>query len=482
MIKTSRQTILILEDDKQLQERLKRMLNEEYKVLTAGDISTAQEKISTKIDMVLADIRLEEDKKGGIEYLKWIKHKYPEIPVIMMTAYGSIELAVEAMHLGAEDFLPKPINIDNLEIVLQRVFEKERLQKEIHILRQEIQMQDPREIIGESRAIREVKEKITIAAMDSQITVLIQGGSGTGKELIARAIHSEGKRNRQPFIGESLKSREGDLLGSILFGHEKGAFTNAEKQHKGLFEQADGGVLFLDEIAELDKDTHTKLLRVIEEKKFYRMGGNEEVEVDIQLITATNADLFPMMNRGQFREDLYYRLMVFPINIPPLRERKEDIPLLAQHFLKKLFEQGRTTAQEISDQVIEMIMKSPWKGNVRELKNFVESAALYAGIEKQAVVMPQHYQKFSESYQHPHDSKPTIPNDGIDLPEKLAEIELSYIEQALSLKNGRKKEIYRLLGYNHRDYPRRLIKRYAKKHLNLVHKFPLIKKEFNITS
>jgi len=482
MIKTSKQTILILEDDKQLQNRLKRMLNEEYKVLTAGDISTAQEKISTNTDMVLADIRLEEDKKGGIEYLKWIKQRYPEIPVIMMTAYGSIELAVEAMHLGAEDFLPKPINIDNLEMVLQRVFEKERLQKEVQILRQEIQKQDPKEIIGESRVIREVKEKITIAAMDSQITVLIHGESGTGKELIARAIHREGKRNRQPFIGESLKSREGDLLGSILFGHEKGAFTDAEKQHKGLFEQADGGVLFLDEIAELDKDTQTKLLRVIEEKKFYRMGGNEEVEVDIQLITATNADLFSMMNDGQFREDLYYRLMVFPINIPPLRERKEDIPLLAHHFLKKLYGQGRTTAHEITDQVIEMMMKNPWKGNVRELKNFIESAALYAGIEKQVAIMPRHCLKFSEPNQYLDAPKPAIPKEGINLPEKLAEIELSYIEEALSLKNGKKKEIYRLLGYNHRDYPRRLVKRYVKKHSNLVNKFPLIKKEFNITS
>ena len=174
--------------------------------------------------------------------------------------------------------------------------------------------------------------------------------------------------------------------------------------------------------------------------------------------------------------------MVFPITIPPLRERKEDIPLLAQHFLKKLYEHGRTTAQEISDQVIEMMMKNPWKGNVRELKNFIETAALYAGIEKQVPIMPQHCLKFSESYQYPLSPKPTIPEDGIDLPEKLAEIELSYIERALSLKNGKKKEIYRLLGYNHRDYPRRLIKRYVKKHSNLVNKFPLIKKEFNITS
>ncbi|MEA1900325.1 MAG: sigma-54 dependent transcriptional regulator [Thermodesulfobacteriota bacterium] len=477
-----KKVILVLEDDRSYLQRLERVLSDDFTVVTAADIKTAQAKITNRVDLVLSDIRLENENKGGIEFLQWVKTLYPKIPVVMMTAYGSVDLAVEAMRLGAEDFLQKPINIDNLEMVLQRVFEKERLQKEVHILRQEIQKQDSREIIGESRAIRELKEKITIAAMDSQITVLIQGESGTGKELIARAIHREGKRNRQPFIGESLKSREGDLLGSILFGHEKGSFTDAEKQYKGLFEQADGGVLFLDEIAELDKDTQTKLLRVIEEKKFYRMGGNEEVEVDIQLITATNADLFSMMNRGQFREDLYYRLMVFPITIPPLRERKEDIPPLAQHFLKKLYEHGRTTAQEISDQVIEMMMKNPWKGNVRELKNFIETAALYAGIEQQVAIMSQHCLKFSESYQYPLGPKPTIPKDGIDLPEKLAEIELSYIERALSLKNGKKKEIYRLLGYNHRDYPRRLIKRYIKKHSNLVNKFPLIKKEFNITS
>lgn len=471
--------LLILEDDRQYLDRLQKSLDDDYDLITASDIDSARNQVvSQRLEIVLSDIKLGDDDKGGIKFLQWMKSTYPEIPVVMMTAFGSIEIAVEAIHLGAADFLQKPINIDNLHLVIQRIFEKARLVKEVDVLRKQLQKQTTLDMVGESRAIREVREKINIAARDSHITVLIQGESGTGKELVARAIHSEGKRRQQPFISESLKSREGDLIGSILFGHEKGSFTDADKQHKGLFEQADGGVLFLDEIAEMDQDTQSKLLRVIEGKKFFRMGGHEEIDVDIQLITATNADLYHLVQQDKFREDLYYRLMVFPITIPPLRERKEDIPSIARYHLQKLHEQGRSSVKAISEEVLTMMMDKPWRGNVRELKNFIETSALYAGIENMDTLLIQHCSHFMDTYPSITAQKTTIPAKGIDLAKKLATLELSYIEEALHIVHGRKNDIHKLLGYAHRDYARRAIRRYQEKYPDLPGGFPLVSRYF----
>lgn len=473
-----RKKLLILEDDRQYLDRLQKSLNDDYDVITASDIDSAKNQVSQRLDIVLSDIQLGDDDKGGIKFLQWMKLTYPEIPVVMMTAFGSIEIAVEAIHLGAADFLQKPINLDNLNLVIQRIFERARLVKEVDVLKKELQKQTTIDMVGESQAIREVREKINIAAHDSHITVLIQGESGTGKELVARAIHREGKRKQQPFITESLKSREGDLIGSILFGHEKGSFTDADKQHKGLFEQADGGVLFLDEIAEMDQDTQGKLLRVIEEKIFFRMGGREEIEVDIQIITATNADLYRLVQQNKFREDLYYRLMVFPITIPPIRERKEDIPLIARYHLQKLHEQGRTSAKDISDEVLTMMTDQLWRGNVRELKNFIETAALYAGIENQESILLTHCSHFMNTHLPVKNKGVTIPSVGTDVERKLAELELDYIEEALQIMNGKKNEIYKLLGYTHRDYARRAIRRYNEKYSDLIQHYPLICKYF----
>jgi len=466
--------LLLLEDNKNQSALINDFLSDNFKVIKAYSLSEAKKKVSSHIDIIVADIRIDKEKNAGISYLKWVKRNFPQIPIIMITGYGNVSLAVEAMKLGAEDFLEKPLDLEKLELIINKVLKRKRIEEENIFLKKRLEKLEQNRIIGSSKIIQEIREKIKIAAEDGDVNVFIQGETGTGKELIANAIHKSGKRSNGPFISESLKAKEGELLPGLLFGYEKGAFTDAKSKYKGLFEQAAGGVLFLDEIAELDEGTQSKLLRIIEKREFTRLGGTKEISVDFQLITATSQDIEKLVESNKLRKELYYRLVVFPIYTPSLRDHKEDIPELANYFLYLLSEEGRTTAKEIKNDVIDALMKKDWKGNIRELRSFIETAAIYANVEKSKKIGLNHFEVFGLGKKK--DASLKINVDSVE--KKKAKVELNAIEDALQNMEGRKGEIYKVLGYSHRDYPRRKVKNIKKRFPDLIDKFTLIKKAY----
>ncbi|NIR52974.1 sigma-54-dependent Fis family transcriptional regulator [candidate division KSB1 bacterium] len=328
-------------------------------------------------DLVLLDIQM--PGIDGIETLKQIKEEEPLIPVVMMSAHGTIERAVQSMKLGAYDFITKPFASDRLLVTVHNALMNSSLKREVDELKRELKDKYQFEnIIGQSGVMQEVfraMEKV----VDSNVTVLIHGESGTGKELIARAIHFHNKkRSNKPFVAVNCSALPETLLESELFGHEKGSFTGATGRRMGKFEMADDGTIFLDEIALMTPATQAKVLRVLQEREFERVGGNEMVKVDTRVISATNQDLEEAVKRGDFREDLYYRISVFPIKLPALRERKEDIPLLAAHFLTKYAKQEEKELENISPDALELLMAYHWPGNVRELENAIERAVVLA--------------------------------------------------------------------------------------------------------
>ena len=326
-------------------------------------------------DLVMLDIQM--PGIDGIEALKRIKQEDARIPVVMMTAHGTIERAVQSMKLGAYDFLTKPFARDRMLVTISNALLNSSLRKEVDELRSELKTKYQFEnIIGESGLMQDVFKAVE-KVVDSNVTVLIQGESGTGKELIARAIHyhSEARANK-PFVAVNCSALPESLLESELFGHEKGAFTGASGKRIGKFELANGGTIFLDEIGLMTPATQSKVLRVLQEREFERVGGNELIKVNVRVISATNKDLESEMKRGEFREDLFYRISVFPIKIPALRERKEDIPLLSAYFLKKYSDQETKRIEGVSPDSLDLLMAYNWPGNVRELENAVERAVV----------------------------------------------------------------------------------------------------------
>lgn len=466
--------LFILEDDKKQANAIRNYFSDKFDVFYACNLTEAKKNLTDSIDIILADIRINENSNAGIDYLKWAKQNFSHIPIIMITGYGNVSLAVEAMKLGAEDFFEKPLDLEKLEIIINKVLKKKRLEKENIFLRKRLEKLEQNRIIGSSKIIQKIKEKIKIAADDGDITVFIQGETGTGKELISNAIHKSGKRSNGPFVSESLKAKEGELLPGLLFGYEKGAFTDAKSQYIGLFEQAAGGVLFLDEIGELDESTQSKLLRIIEQREFTRLGGTKEISVDFQLITATSQDIENLVESNKISKELYYRLVVFPIFTPPLRDHKEDIPELANYFLFLLSKEGRTTAKKISDDVFDALMKKEWKGNIRELRSFIETAAIYANVEKSKTIELHHFDVFGLGKK----KKTSLSRKGDSVERKKSEIELNSIEDALHKMDGRKSVIYKVLGYSHRDYPRRRVRKIEGIFPDLIDKFPLLKKAY----
>jgi two-component system response regulator HydG len=368
--------MLIVDDEPVVRESLGNWFEEEgYVVDIAESGKQTLEKLTRqKWDLFLIDIKM--PGMDGLELQKKIKEIHPDSTIIIMTAYASVETAVEAMKQGAFDYIIKPFDPDSLERLIQKAVERKRLVSENQQLRKSIdEMGRFNEIVGKSSAIRKVLEQVAVVA-ESDTTVLIRGASGTGKELIARAIHSRSTRRYMPIVVVNCGALAEGVLESELFGHERGAFTGAQYRKKGRFEMADGGTLFLDEIGDISLRTQVDLLRVLEEKQITRVGGNTAIPVDFRLITATNRNLELMISEGRFREDLYYRLNVFSISIPSLKERVDDIPLLVQHFISKYSRNMNKQVTGASREAMDLLAAHDWPGNVRELQNAIERAVL----------------------------------------------------------------------------------------------------------
>jgi two-component system response regulator HydG len=371
-----KERILVVDDEQSHRTMLKAVLTKEgYDIFEADDgLSGIGAVENESFDLILMDIRMTD--MDGLEALGQIKKMSPSIPVIMMTAYASIKTAVEALKSGAYDYLTKPLDIDELKILIKKALEHYRLQEENVFLKERLADRfDFSKIIGKSRRMKELFENLSLIA-PSDATVLIYGESGTGKELVANAIHQNSPRVEKPFIKVSCAALPETLLESELFGHERGAFTGALSRKAGRFQLADGGTLFLDEVNVMSSTTQVKLLRVLQEREFEPLGSTKTVHVDIRLIAATNKELEAEVKEGRFREDLFYRLNVVPIHLPPLRERKEDIPLLAEHFFKLYQEKDRKSIKGFLPKTIDALMRYDWPGNIRELENVIERAIL----------------------------------------------------------------------------------------------------------
>jgi DNA-binding NtrC family response regulator len=380
-------SILVIEDKDSMREMLSKTLEAEgYEVETVRDGESGLEKArEKKYDVVLSDLKL--PKIDGIEVLSSLKEMDSDVAVILMTAYGTIEKAVEAMKGGAFDFLAKPFDTDHLSVLIKRALENRRLMAENILLREELGHNlGYAEIIGKCEKMQEVSRLIQKVA-PSDTTVLLLGESGTGKELFARAIHSLSTRKQAPYVAINCAAIPRELLENELFGSERGAYTGSVARKMGKFEIAQGGTIFLDEVGDLDIALQAKLLRVLQDNTFERLGGTKTLSVDVRLIAASNADLKKSIEKNQFREDLYYRLSVFPINIPPLRERREDIPQLAEHFVNKYCAEMKKTKKSISQEALALLDKYHWPGNVRELENTIERAIILCEGKK---ILPEH--------------------------------------------------------------------------------------------
>ncbi len=368
--------ILVVDDDLSHLKTLKTIITSwGYKAYEADDGRRAVQLVKERpYDLILMDVRMAE--MSGIEALKQIKGYNPAIPILIMTAYSSVDSAVEALKAGAYDYLTKPLDFDVLKLTLERTLEHSGLKAENKNLKDKLSSDyDLKNIIGKSKAMKELVDMLTMIA-PSEATVLITGESGTGKELIAKSIHHNSHRKNHALVIVNCAALTETLLESELFGHEKGSFTGADKRREGRFMLADKGTIFMDEIGETSATMQAKLLRVIQEREIQRVGGDETLKVDVRILAATNRNLIDEVENGKFREDLYYRLNVVTLNVPPLRKRQDDISLLAQHFLEKYTEKNRKKVKGFSPMAMDMLIKYEWPGNVRELENTIERAVI----------------------------------------------------------------------------------------------------------
>ncbi len=428
--------ILIVDDEEKMRRVLQLVLRREgYAIELAQDGRQAQEFLRAgRFDAVITDLKMPE--ADGMSLLRAVGELDPDLPVIILTAYGTVPSAVQAMKEGAVDYLLKPIDNEALKLVAARAIATGRLRRENRYLRQEVERRYPlADFVGVSSTMQAALRLAQQVAPASS-TVLLMGESGTGKELLARAIHAWSPRVTASFIAVSCSALTDTLLESELFGHEKGAFTGAHRTRPGRFELADGGTLFLDEVGEMSPGVQVKLLRVLQERNFERVGGTHQLQVDVRVIAATNRDLGQAVECGSFRRDLFYRLNVFPITLPPLRERPEDIPLLAQHFLSRFSSEMGKPIDAISEAAMSYLQHHPWPGNVRELQNVMERAVILAEnprITPRDLVIPgQAAQPLDVS----------IPPQGISLEA----LENRLIKKALEIARGNQSQAARLLG------------------------------------
>ncbi len=372
-------SLLVIEDDESMLETLRDVFEQEGKaVVCAGDGTEAMAAFyDTQPDLVLLDIRLPDT--DGLTLLRKIKEESPDQLVVIMTAYPEVPTAIEAMKSGAYDYINKPFELDELRMVVQKALETHQLKNEVNRLRRQREAVTPRTaILGESTATRQLKELIAVVAQAPRTPVLLSGESGTGKELAADAIHYQSARAPKALVKVNCSALTENLLEDELFGHEKGAFTDARETKKGLFEMADGGTLFLDEIGEMSSTLQPKLLRILEGEPFRRVGGTREIQADVRILAATNRDLATMVGKGNFRKDLYYRLKVMEIHLPPLKKRMDDIPLLVTHFIGVYSREMGKPQVTLAEEALQMLMSYSWPGNIRELRNVVERAVILA--------------------------------------------------------------------------------------------------------
>jgi two-component system response regulator PilR (NtrC family) len=436
-------SVLIIDDEEIMREILETLLSREgysVRVASAGSEGVEVAK-SVPFDAVIVDVMM--PGMDGMAVLEELKKFDDDLPVIMITAFASVENAIAAMKRGAFDYITKPFKNDEVLVAVRNAVERRQLVAENAALRQNLQAQYQRfaGIIGRSPRMKQVFDLI-IQAAPSRSTILITGESGTGKELVARAIHSESPRAERAFVTVNSGNLPADLLESTLFGHVKGAFTGAIYPKKGLCDLADKGSIFFDEIGNIPPDTQAKLLRVMQEREFMRLGGMETIKVDVRIIAATNCDLRQMVEDGRFREDLFYRLHVININLPPLRERKDDIPYLAQHFLEKFGAENNRSELELTPEALDLMMDYDWPGNVRELENVMERAVvLSSGHRIGPELIPDHVRTAPVF----HIPRFVVPPEGISFKDVITNVEKRLIESTLEAAGGVQKRAAELL-------------------------------------
>lgn len=448
--------ILVVDDERSMRDFLSIMLKKAgYDVTTAIDGDEAVKILHKDIfDLVITDLKM--PKVDGLQVLKTVKELSPDTVVIVITAFASTETTVEAMKEGAYDYITKPFQNDEMKIRIKKALEKRRLSAENILLKKELKDRAVFDnIVGKSEKIEKVFELVRKVS-DSMSNILIYGESGTGKELIARAIHFNSRKKDKPFVTINCGALPEGLLESELFGHMKGSFTGAVFNKEGLFEVANGGTIFLDEVGETSPAIQVKLLRVLQDKEFKRVGGTKEIRVDVRIITATNRDLSKAVSEGKFREDLYYRLNVIPITLPPLRERVDDIPLLADHFLNKFNKALNKNVKGFSQTTMELFRNYEWRGNVRELENVIERAVALSNSE---IITPEYLPDILRDSSRSSSAIPVnIPQEGLDLEGLIGNIEKELLLKALEKTNWIKKDAAKLLHLNFRSFRYRLDK------------------------
>jgi len=440
--------ILIVDDDISYLNKLKKLLEDDYEILTATNLQEAFNKVYVA-DVVLLDLNLNENKNEyeGFIFLEKVKKDLPELPIIVVTGYYETDKAIKSFKLGAYDFIEKGTDINKLFKVIKNALEKLNLElklKNFVVVSEEV---EPLDLIGVSEHIKELRKIIDFISKDAHLTILIVGETGTGKELVARLIHKKGLRRNYPFVPVSLASIPKDLAESELFGYEKGAFTGAIERKKGLIEMANKGILYLDDVDYASLEIQAKLLRFLEEKRIRRLGGSKEIEIDVQIISSTNKDLKSLISKGRFREDLFYRISVFTIEILPLRKRKEDIPVLINYFLELYRRKRRTSVKGISSKAIEYLVNYDWPGNIRELKNLIERLIILAQIKGKEIISEDMLPQDIRNVERESSKSLKFP---LNLDYELAKYEMDIIFKALKESNFSISKAYKLLGLKNR--------------------------------
>ncbi len=434
--------ILIVDDEVFIRENLERLIRKDgYAPIATGSPDEAINIVAAEdISLVLLDLNL--GSSSGLDVLRAMREVDPEILVIIITGYGTVESAVEAIKIGAYDYIKKPFKADAIHLIMKLALETQNLRRKVKRLSR---ADDGINMVGSSPALEQIFQQIREVAKHENATVLITGDSGTGKELVAQAIHNLSPRKERPFIEINCGSLPFNLLETELFGHERGAFTDAKMRKIGLFEEANSGSVFLDEIGEMDLNLQVKLLRVLEDRKIRRLGGNRNIDINVRIIAATNADLKGSLERKEFREDLFYRLNVFPIHIPPLRERRDDIPLLLEFFLQRFSKEFNKLMRRFSPEAIDLVVRYHWPGNVRELRNVVERICIMYNVEQ---ILPEHLPReiWGEAPQSEISFAHEIPPEGIVLEDVMDRVEKDLVGKAFQISGGNVSKTARILN------------------------------------